>query len=512
MSTLCIRAFALACWFAGLTAQAPPAPIDVALVATEDNKGAAELGVLLQDAGMRVRRVRARACRPESVGMAHVVLVDWSEDLTVPPALAAQLDRWACPTVFLRGGDAFARAWQLPTAAEIVARDEAQRGPAMQEIELPGVNLVRHGHLFYVRAPVAIHDVERILALLRHAATFVVDRPVVRAVADGERVKRARDLARRLRVDIATLKGLQSLPRRLRGGEDAARDLLVATVLGGPAPDSTANNWQNWLLARRPALHWDDASACWRLDGLAMARNQASVPLRGDQRADGHPRTAEAIDIARRVHARYGGRGFRDLQTFSCRVGTQLWMWDRKRGLFRAENQADVTGRRATPWKAAVLDTWADDNLVWGGGPRPRPRVSARGAYRTMIEMVFLPMLLLEPATSLELIQEDSDDGEVGLLARVAGVGLDIRSTFVLFVDRVSGEIHRVEKRHRGSVRAEHRLLDTTSCGPMLLPSSWQNIRRHKAARFAVEEPEWNGRLPDGMATARDQLGLPDAR
>jgi hypothetical protein len=474
-------------------------------------------------AGLLPRLVDRADCAPEALRTADVVLVDWpAEEALGERAPLGPLERWDRPTVFVgEAGDLFARSWGLPTAAEMAAMPAATRGPEMDELARPDTAAAvvwRQGHLFHFAAPAgpaALTAVqhERLLQVVRSAARFVSDRPIVRHAVPAGVALPATEVARRERIDAACRRFdvqpdaagvLARLIDRL-GGQDSAE---IAALLVELAPDSctvqtSKTNWMNWLSPRSHQLVWDPLSRVWRLDLLAFWRGVSSEGHRGDARADGAVREPAAVALATKVVQHHGGRALADLATFSCWQGSVCLMWDRRHGYFRMENHAEP-GRRATPWTVAVIDTAADSEVIWGGGPPPRPRVSARGAFRELVEHAFLPAMLLDPGVSLRRLAAEDADGLQAIAVQLTGRGMDARAEHVLFVDPATGAIRRRQRLVGSQVQREQRAVGSEACGPLSLPTSWCDDRNERT--YLVEEPTWNAELPAGLATAPERL------
>lgn len=290
-----------------------------------------------------------------------------------------------------------------------------------------------------------------------------------------------------------------------RGGE--ARELLHRLLPTGPEPDTTANNWRNWLGARQRYLVHDPRSLVFRLDPVAQWRRAESSGLRGPARADGDAEVdAEARELAAKVVAFHGGaRALDDLRTFSCRLEDVHYLWDRANGILRIENHGEVPVRtRTTPWQVIVFDAAADRDLIMGGGPAPRPRISGRGMYRQLVERIFLPLLLLERSTSLQLLPEGGD-GNHRLQVRIAGSGLDPHKTHVLIVEpngKLVGYDYGPSAASRSNVMS---INATTQVGPLQLPTTFANGGR-VAREHVYRGAEWNPRLPDRIIDAVELL------
>ena len=505
----------------------------VAIVA--DGGAASHLEALLRNDGLRTRRLAPADCEPAALRLADVVVIDWPEDAALGDALPlGELDRWDRPTVFVgTGGERFARRWGLPTPGELGEYDSGARGPETWSFDPPAgarTEVFRQGHLFHF--PTTLPTVlataaERawLVATVRHAARFVLDRPIVRRPTAAGVPLPPDEVARRERIDTAAAKLSLDVADRdtLRTMSDPKlgmaswwmlEDLIEGRPSTQPANDLQAhNNWRNWLKPRLDALVWDPWSRLWRLDQLAYWRGVPTAALSGDARADGGGRDGEALALATKVAQHYGGRALDDLATFTCRHGDVCWLWDRRAGVFRMENHHELPpGRFATPWEVSVLDTATDRELIWGGGPPPRPRVSARGAWRDLLTRVFLPALLLEPGTSLQRDPAGDSSGHRLLVVGLAVRGADPRTRHRLLVDPESGAIERIDEEQDGRVRASWLLEATTPCGPIVLPTAWRDERSRRESRFVVDELAWNPELPSGLATATERLTEPRRR
>ena len=505
----------------------PPAAIRLAAILVADGPTAATDGWLrlLKDDGIDVRAVARADCAPERLRLADVVLVDWPTDAPLDERLPlGPFERWDRPTLLLGGtGERFAARWGLPGAGEIAAMPAECRGPEMHELAAPeGLPAVwRQGNLFHLpvsEVPADPAGRAWLLRTVRHAARFVTDRPIVRhsapvgaepAPAEADRRARVAATTGQLGIEPSDLQALLALPPQLDGARRAqVAQLLVDLVPGSRDADTSKNNWTSWLRAHAGALVWDGLSAAWRVDELAYWRGVASASCRGDQRADGAVREPDAVEIAAKVVQRHGGRALADLETFTCWRGDVHHTWDRRRGLFRAENHHTLRpGAFATAWKVAVIDTAADAELIWGGGPPPRPRVSARGMLRELIEQVFVPVMLFAPGTSLRRAPEHDTEGARAIAVRLAGRGLDLRAEHVLLVEPDGTVARIVHVPHDGRTRAL-RVLATTACGPLLLPSALELDGRNPRS-FTIEQPRWNPGVPADLATATGQLTEP---
>lgn len=309
-------------------------------------------------------------------------------------------------------------------------------------------------------------------------------------------------------LDLREPAALVQLVDRVGGDGDAtARRLLSRLLPDGPGADTTPNNWRNWLRARARSLCHDPHSLVFRIDPVAQARRVDSASLRGAARADGDAdRDAGAAALAAKVVVHHGGaRALDDMRTFACTLGEVHYLWDRARGLLRIENHGTLPeGAVATPWQVIVYDTAADEDLIAGGGPAPRPSISGRGMFRDLIERVFLPLLLLEPSTSLQLLPDD-DDGNHRLAAKIAGRGLDPTKTHTLVL-AANGALLGIDLGPTAAARTNvAKVVDTTQVGPLLLPTRFvQEGGRRRETHYTAAE--WNPAVPDGAFTSKELL------
>lgn len=497
----------------------------MALVGSLHDDNTERLTVLLRERGLPPRLVQRIVCGPLALRLADVVVVDWPDVARDAGALPfGELERWNVPTVFLGDcGAHFARGWLLPTAAEIAQMPPDVRGPEMEAIQWPGdskVAIWRQGHLFYFASSGAAEtwsaaDRDALARTIAFAARCVTDRPIVRyAVASGEplpgpKVERRRrlDAGADLQRDVRQLDTLVTPPTPFDGPA-----MLNDLVADGPGPDTSVNNWRSWLRGRSDKMVWDELSYVWRVDPLAQARGVPSRSLRGEARADGAGRTPDALALAGKVVQRYGGRGFGDLTTFACWIGEVRVLWDRSAGLFRLENHGVVPpGNRATQWEVAVLDTAADRDVIWGGGPEPRPRVSARGRFLDLLTRVFLPVMLLDPGTTLIRRPEADSAEQQALVVQIAHRALG-PTELQLMVVASTGEIASVIER-AGTPRAQAwQIVATTPFGPLLLPTEWRLDGARRPTGFRIDDPAWNPELPSGLDSATERLTQPRPR
>jgi len=524
-------ALALVCQDVWLPGQANDlaAPL-VAVVA--DGARAETLDAMLRAAGMRRRRIAVADCTPAALRLADVVVVDWPEG-ELPGALPlGELERWDRPTVFVgTSGERFAQGWGLPGPGEMARMAPPDLGPEMQRFAPPDGAVTepwRQGHLWHftcAEAPADLTAAERgwLLSTVRVAATFVTDRPVVRhatiagaPLPEAERQRRTRiDTATELlRFDARALDELLALPDLLDGPyREPVQTVLQDLVADGPSVGTSRSNWGNWIKPRRDKLVWDALSQVWRLDELAFARGVASKDLRGSARADGGERDANALALATKVVQRYGGRAFDDLATFSCWQGEIHLSWDRRAGYFRAENHFEMPARaRGVQWEVAVFDTAADRDVVRGGGPAPRPTVSASYLYRQLHARLFLPAMLLDPGTSIRRQPEADSAEQQALVVRLAQRGLDAKAEYLVMVVASSGEIVSVQDYSGGRQLQLWHLDATAACGPMQLPCTWHAMSRRNRSDLVVEQVAWNPVLPAAIESTTERLTAPRER
>jgi len=499
----------------------------VAIVAADAS--AARLDGVLATAGLRRRRVAIASCTPDALRFADVVVIDCPEANGDCDALPlGDLDRWDRPTVLVgAAGVLVARRFLLPTAAQIADLAPERRGPEMQLFEPVGTattTVWRQGNLFHFRA--AVDSIATVGAesawfveVVRRAATFVIDRPIVRfAVAIGAEPS-PEEAARRERIatsaawvggDVRTRSVLATLPGFLGGRHGAeAKQLLADIVVGGPGADTTPRNWVFWFRPRLDHMVWDALSETWRMDELARVRGERPEALVGDARADGRVPDAASRALALEVVRWYGGRALDDLATFTCRCGERHYSWDRRTGVFRVENHFVVPrGNRATAWSVAVFDTARDEDLIRGGGPPPRPTVSARQDFRELVMNAFLPALLFAPGTTLTRNPDEDEADEraldVRLVARGYPDGIEVR----LWIGP-DGAIRRLFDVRRHHHRKPFRLEATTQLGPLSVPTSWSEQTEDNPVRYVIDETAWNPTLPGDLATAKEKLTKP---
>lgn len=495
--------------------------LDVVVIADRDSPRAKAITAKLRAVGMQTRGVRPEACSPSAFWNADVVVVDWPGDMIVDAAKVGAFWRWHRPTLFLGGsGRNFAAAWQLPNAEQMAGMAAAERGPAMQMLlvgEGEAMTVWRHGNLFHLPADRTRQwtpdSLTILAACVQRAATFVTDRPVIRYSTADDVARRdlVVELAKKLKVAIHDMAALQALPARIRTADERdARRLLASCLEGGPTESETLNNWKNWLRARADAMCWDPLSKIWRVDTLAQWRKVKSADLRGEDRRDGKIRDEQAVEIAKKTVQFYGGRALNDLMTVSFWYGDMLYMWDRRRGFFRVESHVQLGPRvRATPWQASAMDSFADQQLVWGNGNRRGPRIAARGMYRDMVERTFLPLMLLDPGMGLRYLEEESNAQVAVVAVKLAGRGLELNSEFVLTIERETGAVKQFEERGRSRLVTVFELVETTACGPLKLPTCWNAKTLRRAREHKIVDVQWNPKLPDGIESATGHLTKP---
>lgn len=514
---------------------APALRLTVHVLGAKDSARSMSLVEALRAAGMLPRLVERTACTPEALRTADLVLVDWPA--AVPFGAGVPLgpfERWDRPTIFLGdAGERFAHAWGLPSAQQMAAMPADERGPEMQELARPtgadpgAAATWRQGNLFHFPGGVgdgalSADELTSLLRLIPHAARFVSDRPLVRrgaphgaelAAAEQQRRQRITEVATALGVDIKDLASVKALPARFDGRQRAvAAQLLVDLLPGSPAVEDTRGTWQSWLSVRSDNLVFDAWSTTWRVDWLAYWRHVPTNACLGDARADGAERDPSALALASKVVQHHGGRALGDLATFSCWYGDLCYQWDRRRGYFRMESHVVIpAGARATPWQVSVIDTAADEEVIWGGG-NGGPRVSARGSFRTLVERVFLPAMLLDPGVSLVRHTADDADGLQALGVRLAGRCMDPATEHVLLVEPSTGAIVRTWLIVGGRSVSPITIEACTGVGPLQLPCEQTEQQRGRRRAFVISDPKWNPELPADLATATERLSQPRAK
>ncbi len=310
-----------------------------------------------------------------------------------------------------------------------------------------------------------------------------------------------------LGVDLRQRAVLRDLVARLDGEQaETARALLESLVAGGPEPGTTKNNWTNWLRRNENALCWDAWSHVWRVDQLALWRRVDSDRLRGPDRADGGAIDAATRELAAAVVAHYGGkRALDDLHTISWRRGGVRYFWDRDAAVLRIENSTEIpAGNLGTPWRTIVFDTAADADLLMGGGPPPRPRVSGRGMFRESVEALFLPLLLLDPGTSLRCLP-DGEDGLRVLGVRLGMRGMDPTREVLLHVTK-AGVIEWIDNGPTAASRTSRvTVTATTQVGPLVCNTGFR-VEGRRVSEWTIEDLAWNPPAPQGLAEAPDPL------
>lgn len=521
---------------AALAQDGAPSPaaarLTVFVVAARDDARTAGWLDLLRAGGMLPRLVDRAACTPEALRPADVVLVDWPASDALGERLPlGPFARWDVPTVFVHeSGDVFARRWGLPTAAEMAALVETARGPEMDERRSRGgakTVVWRQGLLFHF--PLAAdagsagpEERDWLLQTIALAPRFAADRPLLRhpmphgeelPIGERERRERIAAASRTLAIEPTERAALLALPDRLEGlNERLVAQLLVDLIHDGPDVQTTKNNWHNWLRGRGEYLVFDPLTQVWRLDALAHRRALPPATSRGDARADGAEREPAAVALATKVVLRHGGRALPDLATFSCWRGDVHCAWDRRGGYLRLENHAaPERAARVTPWTVAVMDTAADEELIWGGGPPPRPRVSGRSTWRHVVEQLLLPAMLLDPAVSLRRSPDHDLDGAEAIGVRLGGRGMDARQEHIVLVDPATGDVVRVRTVLDGRVRSDLRVVARTQCGPLLLATEFVDEQARDERRISFVDVRWNPDLPKDLATATERLTKPAA-
>ncbi|MBL8755108.1 MAG: hypothetical protein JNK15_17525 [Planctomycetes bacterium] len=524
------------CWLFGLLvglAAAQQAAVarrlNVWLVGDEQSARSQALLATLRGAGLQVRVLHRADCTPEALRTAHVVVVDWPATDPLGPRLPlGPYERWDRPTVFVGScGARFAESWGLPTPTTMAAMAAADRGPEMQAFPptAPARSVVwRQGNLVHFdddpAEPLAESERAWFVQTVLAATTFVSDRPIfahgVPAGAEPsptERERRQRVYAGMPRdpTPAQAAEALRQAIERLDGPEAKVAEAWLVDAVPGSQPLGTSrNNWRNWFRSRLAALVWDPLSVRWRVDELAFWRQVESSGLRGDARAEGAPEDAAAAALAAKVVQRHGGAAFGDLKTFSCWLGERFCQWDRRAGVLRVENFAEIpAGNLATPWEVAVFDTTADADLVRGGGPEPRPFVSARGTYRELVEQLFLPVLLLEPGVTVRRAPDEDTDGKQALHVRLMLRGMDPKALHVLFVDPATGAVDFHHRVVGARVQRGFRIDATAACGPLLLPAEARIEQGRNRRPITFAEAKWNPELPADLATATGRRATP---
>ena len=500
------------------------------VVADKDTPRTVAVMETLRSNGLHVRLLERGKCAPEALRTAHVVVVDWPANDPLGDRLPlGPYERWDRPTVFLgSAGTRFAGHWGLPTAATMAAMDAGALGPEMHELRptTPARSVVwRQGNVFHFGAddtidPCAEDERAWLAQTVRDAILFANDRAILvhgfpagqePSAQEQERRRRVRDGAAEFGIAVDDPVALLAVPNRMRGANDADSEawLRAATFDAQPA-GSTNQVWMQWLQPRFGALVWDPLSSGWRLDALAHRRGAKSAELRGWARAEANSTDAAATALAAKVVQHHGGAAFADLTTFSCWMGDQFCQWDRRAGVFRVENFVEIpAGNLATPWQLAVLDTLADADLIRGGGPAPRPFVSARATFRDCVEQVFLLALLLEPGVTVRRVPEADSDGKQALGVKLGMRGMDPAAEHVLFVDPATGAVDYHRRMVRGRQQRGVRFEAFAACGPLRLPAEFLvELGRNRRAT-TIADAKWNPELPATLATATERLAQP---
>lgn len=342
---------------------------------------------------------------------------------------------------------------------------------------------------------------------LAEARAFVQQR-LPALCAEGRLFAFDRD-ALALGVDVRADGVLRQLVERLQGAEAEAASALLARLLpDGPGAGTTPANWRHWLSARQAALCHDPHSHVWRLDPLAQARSVPSPQLRGPQRADGAAeQDPQAAALVAKVVARHGGaRALEDLTSLRVAQGDVRYLWDRRAGVFRMEHHGSLAaGQLATPWRVAIFDTAAGVDLLRGGGPEPKPFVSARGAVRELHERLLLPLLLSGPGTKVHRLADDAE-GKARLQVQPGGRNCDPRRVHVLHVDPGTGDVVALDVLSgEGGRVVTWRVTGTMQVGPLLLPCRFERDGRNAQA-VEYGGAAWNPPVPEGAATATEML------
>jgi len=369
---------------------------------------------------------------------------------------------------------------------------------------------------FLARPEIAVDDLAgwfaepwqaRIAALDGKAAREFVQARRPAMIADGRKFTFDED-ALALGVDLRAPDAPGKLVAQLDGERGPRLRVLLQRMLPEwPQPEPIADNLLSWLQTHDKALAHDPLSLCLRIDPVALWRHVPSATLRGPDRADGDVvREPKALELARRIAAHHGGeRAFDDLHTFAATSGAERFFWDRDHGVLRIENSAKLRpGTFGTAWEVVIFDPVQDVDLLMGGGPPPRPRVSGRGMYRELVARLFLPLWLLRPGTALERLPDDAD-GHQCLGVRLAGRALDPTASFVLHVDQ-DGAIAVFEAKTQSARMGTEVVTATTACGPLLLPTTFVRQVRRGEQTTTWTDLQWNPKPPEGLAAAPARL------
>lgn len=503
---------------AGNAQQVPGRPLRVALIADAKAPLGRQLQTSLRTAGMRPTRISPEACRRESWWQADVLVVVWPDDLRLAPD--TPLTRWDRPTVFVgKTGDRFARHWQLPTPSEMTPTLR-QANPELERRTLGSLECLRQGHLVYLPEPPptgqekAQRDAwfEGAAAAVRWCARYRSDRPILRTSRDPAHL--AREAARIARVkkgidkfelDVSDISRLIDFPYQLMGSDQASAERLLLDLFPqGPDEGSPRNEWMYWLVAEQNWLVYNPLRYRWYRDPLAMWRG-GSQSLVGRQRADSGDNPADAVAVAKLVSKHYGGQLLHELQTFRCRSGDEVYLWDRRRGYFRVETHfppaspADrATGNEGTV-RAAAFDTTSNTEI------RLSPRATAQAAFHRMLEQSFLPLMLLEPGVQLRLREGDEPDIAI-LQARFCCAHTFLARNYQLSVDQKTGAVTHLKSWIGGWHTSTFDVVATSQCGPLRLPTSRTMTFAFEPATITFDSLEWNPRLPDGIESAKHAL------
>lgn len=283
------------------------------------------------------------------------------------------------------------------------------------------------------------------------------------------------------------------------------------TVLLGAAGDALVAAWHAEPAGEAPCILRVELEEVLTADEGAAARDRVLAAVQRVANGPGPAPDDAAVALAARIVAHHGGAALGDLATFRCWQRDNVILWDRREGILRLEGHAVIPpGARATPWKVSVFDTAADLQLIWGGNQHVK--MGTRGLYRELLTMYFLPLLLLHPGAQLRLLPEHGDAHTAVLGVRLTCRGQDAAPEWLMFVDADSGALVATERHIAGRGPVRYRLLETTPCGPLLLPTRWLQEGTRNNREFAIEAPEFNPELPAGLATEREFLTTPRER
>lgn len=494
-----------------LTAVAPAqvADLRVAVVGPTSTEAAVLLRAIESGVGATVRAIPCDRVGRDSFWNVDVVVVDWPAAEDLPTELLGEFGRWPHATVLTHGCAArWADALGLPAPETLLRSRAGELGPAVERMKMGSAAVTRHGNLLYLPKTIVVEEL--LAAVVRRAAQFRLDHPVVRASDDDKRA-RIRELAAAVSLDVPAL-DVSELAKQL-GEQPAWKKLVTELFPDGPGATVGSRGWRRWLKRNAKSLAFDAGRSEWRLDHLARRVGVASAEYRGSRRVVVGPSDPVAARLAARVVARYGGDALRDLSTFSCWLGDRHVMWDRRRGYFRIENHTKVPpGRRATPWKVVVHDTHRDAELIWGGGPPPRPRISGRSTVRQLSQLAFLPLLLRRASATVQVREGESTADHVRLEVKLAESHCDLTSVFVLDVEVPSASVVAIERYSGERLRERWELLEVTPCGPIQLPSRWRDVRSRRGREFVIASPAWNPDLPERLSDSKDYIAGPRSK